>query len=159
MDYVIRSLGKTCAATGRAFAPGERVVSVVLERNGTHERLDFAERDWKEPPPMTVGFWRCRVPDADVRSGAALDPEAMLAYFEQLAEDANPGHDQLRYVLALYLLQKRRLRLDGARVSDDGEYLQLSGSKGEGPYEIRDQQLADDQIKSLQSELTQALAA
>jgi hypothetical protein len=157
VDYVIRALGKTCAATGRAFAPGERVVSVVVERNGNHERLDFAERDWQGPPPMTVGFWRSRAPEAAPRP-AALDPEAMLAYFEQLAEDANPGHDKLRYVLALYLLQKRRLRLDGARVDDDGEFLQLSGSKGEGPYEIRDQQLADDEIKTLQSELAQVVA-
>src|SRR5688500_7069795 len=106
---------------------------------------------------MTVGLWRSRAPEAVPRP-AALDPEAMLAYFEQLAEDANPGHDKLRYVLALYLLQKRRLRLDGARVDDDGEFLQLSGSKGEGPYEIRDQQLADDEIKTLQSELAQAMA-
>jgi hypothetical protein len=157
VDYVIRALGKTCAATGRAFAPGERIVSVVVERNGTHERLDFAEREWKEPPPLTIGLWRCRAPEAVVRP-AAIDPEAMMAYFEQLAEDANPGHDKLRYVLALYLLQKRRLRLDGARVDDDGEFLQLSGSRGEGPYEIRDQQLADDEIKTLQSELAQAMA-
>jgi hypothetical protein len=156
VDYVIRPLGKTCAATGRVFAPGERVVSVVVERNGIHERLDFAERDWKGPPPQSVGLWRCQAPEAAARP-AALDPEAMLAYFEQLAEDANPGHDRLRYVLALYLLQKRRLRLDGARVDDDGEFLQLSGSKGEGPYEIRDQQLADDEIRTLQSELAQAM--
>jgi hypothetical protein len=158
VDYLIRPLGKSCAATGRAFAPGERVVSVVVDRNGAHERLDFAEKDWKGPPPMTVGQWRCRAPEAEVRPAAALDPEAMLAYFEQLAEDANPGHDRLRYVLALYLLQKRRLRLDGSRVNDDGEFLQLCGSKGEGPYEIRDQQLADEEIKALQSELAHAMA-
>jgi hypothetical protein len=157
VDYVIRALGKTCAATGRAFAPGERVISVVVERNGHHDRLDYAERDWNGPPPQSVGLWRCRVPETAARP-AALDPEAMLAYFEQLAEDANPGHDRLQYVLALYLLQKRRLRLDGARVADDGEFLQLSGSKGEGPYEIRDQQLADDEIKTLQSELAQTMA-
>jgi hypothetical protein len=87
-----------------------------------------------------------------------LDPTALLSYFEQLVEDGNPAHDRLRYVLALFLLQKRRLRLDGSRIDGDVEYLQLSGSRGEGPYEIPDQQLAETEIRELQAELNHSLA-
>ncbi len=156
MDYQIRPLGKSCAATGQEFAPGQRVVSVVIERDGAHERLDYSEESWTGPPDAMIGRWRCRAPEVDVKPRSALDPDAMLAYFEQLAEDANPAHDKLRYVLALFLLQKRRLRLDGSRVDDDGEFLELSGVKGEGPYEIRDQQLSEEEIRGLQAELAQA---
>lgn len=156
MDYQIRPLGKTCAATGAEFAPGQRVVSVVVERGDGHERLDYSEDNWKGPPDTMIGRWRCRVPESSERSQTTLDPDAMLAYFEQLAEDGNPAHDKLRYVLALFLLQKRRLQLDGSRVDDDGEFLELSGTKGEGPYEIRDQQLTEEEIRGLQAELAQA---
>jgi hypothetical protein len=98
------------------------------------------------------------VPAPENKPASALDPDAMLGYFEHLIEDANPGHDKLRYVLALYLLQKRRLRLDGSRVEGDVEYLQLSGSRGEGPYEIPDQQLAETEIRQVQLELNQSVA-
>ena len=156
VDYQIRPLGKTCAATGEEFAPGQRVVSVVVERGDAHERLDFSEAAWNGPPDAMIGRWRCRVPESNDRPKSTLDPDAMLAYFEQLAEDANPAYDKLRYVLALFLLQKRRLQLDGSRVGDDGEFLELSGYKGEGPYEIRDQQLTEEEIRGLQGELAQA---
>jgi ParB-like chromosome segregation protein Spo0J len=81
----------------------------------------------------------------------------MLRYFEQLVEDANLTQEKLAYVLALYLLQRRRLRLDGSRAEGDRQLLQLSGTRGEGPWEIRDQQLSADEVARLQTELNQHL--
>lgn len=155
VDYQIRPIGKTCAATGQPLVPGERVYSVVVEQNGTLVRMDYSPAGWSGAPDGALGQWRCTVPHPEATSGPALDPDELFAYFEQLVEDANPAQDQLRYVLALFLLQKRRLRLDGSRVDDDGEFLQLSGCRGEGPYEIPDQQLAESEIRRLQAELNQ----
>jgi hypothetical protein len=158
VDYQFKPIGKTCAATGRSLVPGERIYSVVVERHDELVRLDYSPEGWSGTPEGTIGQWRCVVPVPDTRPVSALDPDAMLSYFEQLVEDANPAHDKLRYVLALFLLQKRRLRLDGSRVDGDVEYLQLSGARGEGPFEIRDQQLAESELRQLQAELNQSLA-
>ena len=158
MDYQFKPIGKTCAATGQPLAPGERVYSVVVERNHELVRLDFSPQGWSGPPDGTIGQWRCVVPTPETKPASVLDPDALLSYFEHLVEDANPAHDKLRYVLALFLLQKRRLRLDGSRVDGETEYLQLSGSRGEGPYEIPDQQLAESEIRQLQAELNHSLA-
>jgi hypothetical protein len=158
MDYHFKPIGKICAATGQPLMPGERIYSVVVERNDELERLDFSPQGWSGPPEGTLGQWRCIVPAPETRPASVLDPTALLSYFEQLVEDGNPAHDRLRYVLALFLLQKRRLRLDGSRIDGDVEYLQLSGSRGEGPYEIPDQQLAETEIRELQAELNHSLA-
>jgi hypothetical protein len=158
MDYQFKPIGKTCAATGQPLVPGDRIYSVVVERNAELVRLDYSPQGWSGPPDGMIGLWRCVVPVPETKSASALDPDAMLSYFEHLVEDANPAHDKLRYVLALYLLQKRRLRLDGSRIDGDVEYLQLSGSRGEGPYEIPDQQLAETEIRQLQAELNHSLA-
>lgn len=158
MDYYLKPLGKTCAATGQPFVPGERIHSVVIERGDELVRLDFSPQGWSGPPEGTIGQWRCVVPPSETRPATTLDPDALLSYFEHLVEDANPAHDKLRYVLALFLLQKRRLRLDGSRVDGDVEYLQLSGVRGEGPYELPDQQLAEAEIRQLQAELNHSLA-
>ena len=83
-----------------------------------------------------------------------------MRYFEQLSEDPNPAHDQMHYVLALLLLQKRRFRLDGQRTDEDGnEFLQVIGSKSEGPYEVADQDLDEQQIANLQATLNAQLEA
>lgn len=157
MDYQIRPLGKQCAATGKALEPGARVYSVILDHEGELVRADYSEAGWTGPPEGTVGQWMSVVPDAAPEKPKGLDPEEMLTSLEQLLEDANPAQEKLAYVLALFLLQRRRLKLDGSRVDGEAEYLLLSGSRGEGPYEVRDQQLSNEEITRLQAEVTHGM--
>ncbi|MBI1313492.1 hypothetical protein GC176_19550 [bacterium] len=157
MDYHIKPAARVCAATGRAFQPGEQCHSVLVERDGQLLRLDYAAEAWNGPPQDSLGDWLTQIPDDGAKS-KTLDTESLFRYFEQLCEDANPAHDRLRYVLALLLLQKRRLRLEGAhRDEDDNDFLDLIGSKSEGPYQIPDQSLDEDEIAQLQAGLSQQL--
>lgn len=157
MDYHLRPLGKTCAACEQPFQAGERVHSVVVQKNDDLERLDISEACWEALPEGAIAHWQCVVPEQKPKRAAQLDPDSMLAYFEQLVEDADPEQDKLRYVLALFLLQKRRLKLDGSATGESGELLQLSGTRGEGPFEIPDQQLAEAEIIRLQADLNHHL--
>jgi hypothetical protein len=159
VEYNFRPLGKNCAATGGPLQPGTIVQSVLIERQGNFERLDFSPTGWKGLPSGALARWRCRVPESQRPRETPLDAEALLSYLEQLIEDANPAHAKLRYVLALLLLQRRRLKLDGSRREDEDEYLQVSGSRGEGPYEILDQQLSEMEIKQLQAEIGAAASS
>jgi hypothetical protein len=159
MDYQFKALGKHCAASGRPLVPGEECISVLVEQKGQLQRLDFSATDWTGPPDGAIGLWRCQVPHAAEVNASRVDPEILLQFFEQLVEAANPAHEQLLYVLALYLLQRRRLRLEGAGEDEQGcQILELLGSRGEGPYQIRDQQLPEDEVKRLQSELNRQLS-
>jgi hypothetical protein len=157
MEYQFKPISKTCAGTGEPLVPGSLCYSVLVDKNGRQERLDFSQAGWKGLPPDAMGFWKCRVPIPAVRQVATTNPETLLQYFEQLIEGHNPQQERLCFVLALYLLQRRRLRLDGSRVTDDGEFLQLSGSRGEGPYEVRDQQLSEAEMTQLREALDQQL--
>jgi hypothetical protein len=158
-EYQFRPLGKTCAGTGRALSPGERCVSALVEKNGEVQRLDYSHEAWNGPPEGTIGVWKCQVPPAASITASRVDPERLLQFFEQLLEMGNPAHDRLIYVVALYLLQRRRLRLEGAMFDDDGvSRLNLIGSRGEGPYHIRDQQLPEAELQALHAELNRQLS-
>ena len=158
MEYEFRPIGKKCAGTGADLVPGSVCHSVLVEKNGDFERLDFSESGWQGAPDGAVGSWKCYVPKpAEVRK-QALDSNALFAYFEQLVESANPAQENLRYILGLLLLQKRKLKLDGSRQEGADEYLQLSGNQGEGSYEVRDPHLSDEQMQQLQHELNAHLA-
>jgi hypothetical protein len=157
MEYRFKPISKTCAGTGQPLAPGSVCYSVLVERLGRYERLDFSPAGWKGLPDDALGFWRCTVPVPETRRAATADAEVLMQQFEQLLESSNPRDSQLAYVLALYLLQRRRLKLEGTRLDDDAEYLELAGARGEGPYEIRNQELSEEQLTELRQALDQQL--
>lgn len=150
-------MGKTCSVSGEPLEPGSTCYSVLLDRHGTLERIDVSAAAWTGPPEGSVGVWKRIVPTPKETRPSQIDPREMHAYFEQLVDEAQPVREKLVYVLALYLLQKRRLQLDGSRTDGEIEYLLLSGTDGSGPYEVRDQQLSGDEIAALQKELTRSI--
>jgi hypothetical protein len=158
MDYHLKPIAKTCTATGREFAPGVPCHSALVELNGKLVRFDFSEDGWTGPPDGTIGFWQSIVPEPTETAAKPLDADALMRYFEQLCEDASPAQDKFRYVVALLLLQKRRLKLEGSRHDGDIKFLELLGSRGEGTFEVRDQHLKDDEIGQLQQALNAHLA-
>jgi hypothetical protein len=160
MDYQLKPLGKSCAKTGAKFLPGDVCYSVVVARGSEWERIDFSRDAWKGPPEDAIGFWRCTVPAPLETKRRTLDPDALLRHFEQLTEDANPANDKFRYVLALLLVQRRRLRITNTRTdAAANSFLELCGMQGEGPFEVREQQLETEEIESLENELNQRMTA
>lgn len=157
MDFQIKPLGKTCAATGQPFMPGEVVHSVLVEKEGQRVRLDYSEQGWDGPPEGTIGQWVCVVPQPDAQRRKPLDADSLLQQFEAMIEEANPAQETFCYVIALLLLQRRRLKLEGSRTDGDIEYLQLSGTHAEGPFEVRDQHLSAEEIAAVQAALNHHL--
>lgn len=158
MDYHFKPLGKTCAATGQPLPPGSECHSILIERAGEMLRLDYSAAGWNGIPNEAIGYWKVRVPEKNP-AGIVIDPEQLFRVYEQLSESPLPSQETQRYVLALWLLRKKRLQLDGSRFDGDDEYLQLSGTHGEGSSEVRNLRLPDDELKHLQSALQQQLAA
>ena len=159
MEYQFRPIGKKCATTGEDLAPGSTCYSVLVERNGELQRLDFSSQGWSGPPEGALGVWKCQVPKAVEVRHEPLDTNALMRCFEVLTEEANPEREGLRYILALLLVKKRRLRLDGSRTDGETEYLQLAGANGEGAYEVQDLNPSDQEVQLWQRDLNVYLAS
>ena len=159
MDLHVKRLGRTCAASGDDLVPGSDCYSALIERDGELVRLDFAADAWTGPPDGAIGYWRMRVPESAAPGAPQFDPETLLRYLEQLSENGGPTEERLRYVLALVLLKKRRLRIEGTRQDGDAQYLELVGTRSEGPFVVRHQPFSEQEIEQLQSELTARLSA
>lgn len=158
MDFQFKPLGKTCAASGKPLVPGSWCHCVVVERQGQQQRFDYSEAAWQGPPPDAIGHWRVQVPLPRNPNAIRLDPDALMRYFEQLSEEANPNREPQRYVSSLLLLKLKRLRLEDIREDDDGSVLRLEGVHGEGCFEVRNLQLPDQEAVQLQQELKSQLA-
>jgi len=152
-DYHVKTIGRACTATGKDLAPGSRCHSVLVEKNGELLRFDYSDEGWAEPPAGTIAHWICEVPEAIIASKKMLDPNELMRQFEQLSEEASPAHDKFRYLLAWLLVQRRRLKIDATRVIDDQEFLEVTGTRGEGTFLVRDQQLDESELQDLQTAL------
>ncbi len=158
MDYQLKPLGKTCSKSGAKLLPGDVCYSAVVAKGNEWERTDFSRDAWQGPPEDALGYWRTKVPpQAEPRR--RLDPDALLRHFEQLSEDANPAQDKFRYVLAILLVQRRRLRITGTRTEGSTTILELAGMQGEGPFAVPDQQLNPEEIEILENNLNERLTA
>lgn len=150
-EYNVKPVGRVCAGTGEGLEPGSQCHSVLVEKNGELLRLDYSEAGWVAPPAGILAHWRCEVPEPTTTAKKSLDVDDLMRQFEQLNEEASPGQDKFRYVLALLLVQRRRLRLEATKTIDDQEFLEVTGVRGEGTFLIPDQQLDDAEVQELQN--------
>lgn len=153
MDYHIRPAGRVCAVTGRAFRSGEWCWSVLLEKSGDVIRQDICSEAWSGPPEGAIGYWRCLAGAVPESHRPKLTADALFQTFLQLYESPNRVQQQYRYILALLLLRKRRLILEEVVEQDDRPVMKLSGSAGEGPFEIPEEELSESEMLRLQQQL------
>ncbi len=109
----------TCAATGRAFEDGERHASLLQVSEGTLERVDLCLEAWRERKASTASgdhaeplfFWFTRH-EVERKKTVQLDMESLDQLFVQLEGRPELSVRELRYVLCLLLMRKRRVKVE-----------------------------------------------
>jgi len=117
MDYEIQACTRHCHATGRELAPGEPFFSALVEEGATLARYDYAVEAWQGPPPGSVGWWKSQR-EASSKHSSGAPNDVVLDVFQRLDGDA--AAEDMRYVLALFLIRRRVLRLEETEKDDQG---------------------------------------
>lgn len=155
MEYEIQACTRRCAATGRELSPGEEYYSALVSEGEGWRRLDFAAEAWHGPPPEAVGWWKSQRPDA--RRARWAPNDVLLEFFDRLEGQAES--QDLRYVLALFLVRRRVMRLEETQTDERGqEVLVLYCPRRESthhvpavmPDEARANQIQDELARLLQ---------
>ncbi|MCK6487007.1 MAG: hypothetical protein L6R48_01480 [Planctomycetes bacterium] len=114
-DGKISASTLTCAASGRALAPGEVFFSgLVANPDTTFARRDFSEECWETADRAGfVSWWRQRVPKPqENRRQVKLDIGVLRKLFVDLRDIPRRPEQCLCYVVALCLVRARAFRLD-----------------------------------------------
>ncbi len=118
---VVRATG-VCVASGKAIAPGEEYIAVLMESadGASLERRDFSLDAWREgsrPEPVSrmYGAWKAVMPAPNESKQLLVDDESLMDLLEQLAEATEPARISFRYILALLLMRRRLLKYEGTR--------------------------------------------
>lgn len=149
---------RTCAHSGKPIEPGEAFYSALVERDDSFERIDFSVESWPEVPKDDFfSYWKGKAADDASEKKQPVDYERLLAFFDNLEGAAEPGKRLLRYVLALVLVRRRRLRLDDMSQTEAGEdrLLVYDRRAGGRMLEIVAPEAGRDELEKTQEKLNQ----
>lgn len=118
-SYEVARATGVCASTGRAFEVGEAFIASLWMEPGSEklQRSDFSLDAWASgarPSGQLFGSWRSVLSPPNTRRRMLIDDNELLDLFLQLGGAGDVKRQAFRYVLALILVRKRLLRVEGS---------------------------------------------
>ena len=163
-EYKIGAPSHHCHTCERGFAIGDEYYSAVVEtaQEDHLARHDFCPQCWKPGEGAYFSFWKARVPEPEqpVQRGPRLvDLGRLMQLFEHLADSPDEQVQRFRYVLALVLMRKRRLKIVESRrtAGGRGEALVLRETGSERRHQVSCPSISDDEIRSVADRLREIL--
>src|SRR5262245_48580534 len=156
LDYDIQRCSRRCAATERELKDGETCYSVLMPEGAQVVRRDYSAQAWEGPPDGAIGWWQTTVVDPQAGRPHWAPSDVMLNYFERLLEDA--AAEDARYVLALLLVRRRVLRLEGHERDAAGrETVVLYCHRNEAQYRVAEVMPSVERVAAIQQQLAELL--
>ncbi len=157
MDYQIQPNSRRCAVTGRDLQVGERYFSALVEEDRQFVRKDFSVEAWVGPPTDAVSFWTGRVQAGTEKVRPRFDDDLLEDCFQRLQGETEPGRINFRYVVALLLLRRRRLRYESSVLVDGAEKIMLTHMGTGAKHEVVNPRLSDAEMNEVQDEVFRVL--
>ncbi len=154
--HVARS-SRTCAQSGAAIEAGQPFYSALVETDETFERKDYSPGAWPEVDKGAFfSYWKNKGGAAEAGGKRpAIDFDRLLFFFDSL-EDAEERQKRLfRYVLALILVRRRRLRLDDMSRTEQGDRLVVYDRRSERTVEVLAPEATREELEQVQARLSQ----
>jgi hypothetical protein len=156
-DWEINKPLGQCCGTGKKIEYGEEYFAALVETEEGLSRRDFCADYWLAEKPNVFCYWRTKLPRPDEKKHRFVDDEMLMAFFERLGKEAEQEKINFRFVLALVLMRKRRLKYDSSR-SEDGKEIWRLRIAGEKEFvEVTNPKLDDEQVKQLTSQIGEIL--
>jgi hypothetical protein len=152
-EYQIDANTRRCAASGRELQVGERFYSVLLEQTGKFERRDYSAEAWQGPPEGTFSFWSGKIPASNSGRLPKIDEETLFDCFERLENDTGVDRVRFRFIVALLLMRKKRLKLEKTITEGSVDCLAVRCRKTGKLYRLTDPRMTEDEMASVQEEV------
>ena len=146
-----------CCGTGGKIGYGEEYFAVLVETEGVLVRRDFCAEYWQTAKPAVYCYWKTRLPRPDEKKHKFVDDEMLMAFFERLGKETEQEKINFRFVLALVLMRKRRLKYDSSKTEGGKEIWRLRIAGEKEFVEVTNPKLDDEQIKQLTSQIGEIL--
>ena len=154
-DWRIHRREERCSRCSRVFGEGETIFSLLFLEPERLRREDACPDCFDRREAGAAGevlFWRTRH-TLDRKQRFAVDFDAIEELFVTLEGRREGRQGELRYLLSLLLLRKKRLKLVGVRRNAQGETLCLRRPRRQEEFEVQVFELDSERALSLKAEL------
>jgi hypothetical protein len=156
-EYQIQPNTRRCAITGRELRPGETYYTALLEAGGQFVRQDYSAEAWTGLPHDAFSFWSGRVPSDTEPSRPKVDDDLLLECFERLEGETEPRRVSFRYIVALLLMRRKRLKFEEAKTESDHEVLLLRCARTGTKHQVVNPGMTEDEMAAVQEEVFKVL--
>ena len=156
-DWSIQRGAQKCQVCPRQFAEHEEYFSALYDENRQFVRRDYCLECWKAQDKEAVySFWKTRVPEKEEEK-KLVDDEVIMNFFLRLQGETDTAKVNFRYVLALLLMRKKKLKLEDIKYDERGEALVLKHREEGKEYVVYNPQLSEEQVDQVTEEVGQIL--
>jgi hypothetical protein len=156
-DWVIdKPLGQ-CCATGRAIEPGEEYYAALVQTEQGFARRDFCAEYWTQNKPTVFCYWKTKLPSPDQKKHLFIDDDMLMAFFERLGTETEQEKVNFRFVLALVLMRRRRLKYDSSKMNDGKDIWRLRITGTQDFVELVNPNLGEQQVAQLTTQIGEIL--
>ena len=156
LEFHIKKATRLCYKTGERLTPGAAFYSVLVTEENEVVRHDYSLAAWEGAPEDALAWWKSEMPYKEGSEVNLAPDEVVLQYFQQLIETNE--QQEMAFVLALLMIRKRIMRLEGNELDEDGnELMVVSCSKNELEYKVPTASPSSDEINMIQDQLTSML--
>ena len=156
-DWEINKPLGQCYGSGRKIEYGEEYFGALVETGEELQRRDFCADYWEKEKPSVFCYWKSKLPDPGQKKQIFVDDQMLMAFFERLENETEQEKVNFRFVLALVLMRKRRLKYDATKVEDGKEIWRLKIVGDKQAVEVINPHLDDEQIGQLSSQIGEIL--
>ncbi len=152
-DYGFRDVGETCGVCRKTFGKEEDLFSGLSRQQEKFERLDFCDSCWQAVDKGTLFcFWKRKPRIKETQP--TVDGNVVFDIFQRL-ESSDERHDRnFRYILALLLMRRKRLKFLDVERAEHGEFLVLEDRQLDGvKYRLLDPGMSEEEMQKAKDEV------
>lgn len=153
-QWKVERTAGVCAGSGKTLEPGEEYYAALLDTQTGFERRDFCAEYWENEKPERYSFWKTVIPQPNEKKKLFVDDSVLMNFFERLADETDELKVNFRFVLALILMRKRKLKYEDSRREDNKEIWTMRFVRETETHQVINPELDDDQIEQVSQELS-----
>jgi hypothetical protein len=157
-NWHVRSRGRECAATQRAFVDGETIVTALFpdpESSG-YLRRDYSTDGWQsrqEDGEKVFSFWRTTYAAAQAHEPTAVEKLSAEEILQRLVEEDEDHTENTRYILAVMLERQKLLRETDSQRTPSGILRVYEHRKTGEVFIVKDPDIPLSEVEAVQNEV------
>jgi hypothetical protein len=154
VEWSVNRGSHVCSLCEKTFPEEEVYLSALYDENNEFLRKDFCLECWdKEGNEKSFSYWKTKISKKPEKVEIYAKIDIFYDLFNKLENEKDLSRVNFRYVLSLYLIRKKVLKLISSHKSNKDEYMVLHNVKEGTDTEVLMPQLNKEEVLAVTDEI------